>query len=62
MRQLKVQIAKAEARLGGLREAGIDVNKWLQKAELTQNQSNNDSIKMSASSSELTPSHCKGTE
>lgn len=59
MRQLKVQTAKAEARLDGLREAGIDVNKWLQKAELTQSQSSNDSNKVSAS--ELTPSHCKGT-
>ena len=61
MRQLKVQTAKAEARLDGLREAGIDVNKWLQKAEQTQTQSNNnDSNKVSAS--ELTPSHCKGKE
>ena len=29
---MEVLVIKAEARLEGLRGAGIDVNKWLQKA------------------------------
>ena len=32
LRQLEVQITKVEARLEALRGAGIDINKWLQKA------------------------------
>lgn len=38
IRQLEVQTTKAEARLNGLRQAGIDVNKWLQKAENSHNE------------------------
>lgn len=48
IRQLEVQTIKAEARLACLREAGIDVNKWLQKAE--SNHKQNDKT------NELTPS------
>ena len=33
MRQIEVQVTKAEARLEALRGAGIDVHKWLQKAK-----------------------------
>ena len=33
MRQVEVQVTKAEARLESLRGAGIDVHKWLQKAK-----------------------------
>ena len=32
MRQIEVQVTKAEAKLESLRGAGIDINKWLQKA------------------------------
>lgn len=32
IRQQEVQVTKAEARLAALREAGVDVAKWLQKA------------------------------
>lgn len=51
IRQLEVQTTKAEARLDALREAGIDVNKWMQKAEKSYG-----GEKASVSSSnELTP-------
>lgn len=49
MRQLEVQTIKAEARLQELRQAGIDVNKWLQKAEKRHKQPEK------TSASELTP-------
>lgn len=57
IRQLEVQTTKAEARLEELRQADIDVNKWLQKAEKNHNQND----KMTTSASELTPgpSTCK---
>ena len=51
VRQLEVQTTKAEARLEQLRQAGIDVNKWLQKAEKSHGQADRNAV----SSSELTP-------
>ncbi len=50
IRQLEVSVTKAEARLEGLRQAGIDVNKWLQKAEKMQGQGEK------TNTNELTPS------
>ncbi len=51
IRQLEVQMTKAEARLEEMRQAGIDVNKWIQKAEKNHKQPE----KSTVSSSELTP-------
>ena len=59
IRQFEVQVTKAEARLECLRQAGIDTNKWLQKAEKNQNH-NNKMGGSGGSATELTPaSICK---
>ena len=51
IRQLEVQTNKGEARLEGLREANIDVDKWLQKAEKCHSQNE----RVNSSANELTP-------
>lgn len=48
---MEVQTTKAEARLDCLRSAGIDVNKWLQKAEKSHEKT---------TSNELTPNMAHG--
>ena len=59
VRQLEVQTTKAEARLEALRQAGIDVNKWLQKAEKSFRDRTSSSA-TSSSANELTPNTSVG--
>ena len=47
-------MTRAQARLEALRQAGVDVNKWLQKAESIQG----DRDRASSSTNELTPNLC----
>lgn len=55
VRQLEVQTTKSEARLEALRQAGIDVNKWLQKAERSYGDRTISGSSTGSSVNELTP-------
>ncbi len=53
VRQMTVHITKTQAKLDALRQAGVDVSKWLQKAESSQGDRNSVAV------NELTPNLCK---